>query len=400
MTIQQTLLSSGNGLNWIQTTSGITAYDESGANDENQNTYIVTTTTGGTYYVYVTKYDPSGSPIWATRLVGMRYTSYTCYDPAGYLYVTSSDTNGTGVVLTKLDTSGNVVWSTIYIKFLSIGAINLDSSGNIYICGADTLGPTQVAYILKYNSSGSLVWQKTISDSTISYVAYGVSVDSSGYVYVCGQNLNYLPVTGWAARLTSSGSASWALEIYDASSVNAFKVGNCTLDSASNFYIGGGYGSASVGAIAKVNSSGSLVWQKTIADASQISNMCVSSDNYIYSTNKSIGMVLKMDTSGNGIFFNQVSPWSRSYISQLNSNVYLYGISSSVRASACLPSDGSKLNATISGGFTYGSPGLTVGNGTYSTTVPSYTIGTPTNSTSAAGITSSPFALSNTVNYF
>jgi len=71
--------------------------------------------------------------------------------------------------------------------------IAVDNSGNVYVCGRgrDSSNNT-VQSISKWNTSGTIQWQRTLTDAsgTPSDYAYGIAVDNSGNVYVCGSIYN------------------------------------------------------------------------------------------------------------------------------------------------------------------------------------------------------------------
>src|SRR3989344_2372152 len=62
-----------------------------------------------------------------------------------------------------------------------------DSSGNIYVTGEQYTGAAGLdAFVIKYNSSGGVLWTK-VYDAGGNESGYGVAVDSSGNVYVAGR---------------------------------------------------------------------------------------------------------------------------------------------------------------------------------------------------------------------
>ena len=93
-----------------------------------------------------------------------------------------------------------------------------DSSDNIYISGytksSGVVGANNF-YVAKYNSSGVLQWQKTLSDTTNfeNTWAYEIDIDAAeNYVYVVGRvDVNYAPYTAavWAKYATSNGALQW-----------------------------------------------------------------------------------------------------------------------------------------------------------------------------------------------
>jgi hypothetical protein len=147
--------------------------------------------------------------------------------------------------------------------------IATDSSGNVYVCG-DGLNSSsgRVASVSKYNSSGTILWQRTITDaySTPSSFAYGITVDSSGNVYVCGKGLNasnYNNAT--VSKYDSSGTIQWQQTFYETSSSISFFYG-ISIDSSNNVYVCGSFNGTSINSIYKLNSSGIVQWQRSLDD--------------------------------------------------------------------------------------------------------------------------------------
>lgn len=138
-----------------------------------------------------------------------------------------------------------------FIRAMSIGAANedigygvcVDSSGNVYTTGSfngivdfdpgtgvyelDSEGTptiTNAVFVSKLDSNGDLVWAKAISD-TYACIGYGITVDSSGNVFVTGffwDTVDFNPGAGtdnlvsagqsdvFVLKLDSSGNYVWA----------------------------------------------------------------------------------------------------------------------------------------------------------------------------------------------
>ena len=85
--------------------------------------------------------------------------------------------------------------------------IAVDSSGNVYVTGKTEsagAGNTDL-FIAKYDSSGTIQWQRTLG-GTNGDEGYGVTVDSSGNVYVVGFTFS-----------AGSGLQDWLIAKYNAS---------------------------------------------------------------------------------------------------------------------------------------------------------------------------------------
>jgi len=120
--------------------------------------------------------------------------------------------------LAKFDSNGNFLsgirWqpSGGNNSYLRANALRVDSSGNIYFAGGTSnSGGTPIGYLAKFNSSMSYQWGKTLSSdgSPQQYFNYwtAITIDSSGYIYVCGGNYNY--PQNMIAKYDSSGNLQW-----------------------------------------------------------------------------------------------------------------------------------------------------------------------------------------------
>jgi outer membrane protein assembly factor BamB len=192
-------------------------------------------------------------------------------DTAGSLYIAgqdyASDYSSARGYLSKIDSSGGVVWQ----KFLS-GAtftegrvVALDASENPHFAGSVEISGKNFGFVAKYNSSGTLQWQRTIgSTSNNGTYIRGIAIDSSGNIYVAG--LFYDAVyasTLILAKLDASGALLWQRQL--TTSGYSTDASHLAIDSSANIYVcGTSYnGSISSMLVAKYNTSGTLLWQRT-----------------------------------------------------------------------------------------------------------------------------------------
>lgn len=260
----------------------------------------------GTY----AKFNSSGTIQYQKRLVDsfVYMIIFDCKtDSSGNLYLVGNTYNNTtnaydGIVV-KLDSSGNITWQRrVHSNNTdSLHGLAIDSSGNVYVCGYSVTGTTPTtqrkSIILKYNSSGTLQWQRQLTSSYDTW-AFAVALDSSGSPHVVSyvqesNNANYL---GSLVKYDSNGSLQWQKKItysaYGLSTTSAITK-SLAFDSSNNIYVISGSSSlvTSLGTptlIQKFNSSGTEQWARNfnINNASTVSGpsaniSVVGSDMYI-----------------------------------------------------------------------------------------------------------------------
>jgi hypothetical protein len=123
------------------------------------------------------------------------------------------------------------------------------------------------AWVAKYNSSGKLQWKQQLG--TLIYDdSLGVATDSGGNVYISGFTDGPLAGTykgdydAWVAKYNSSGKLQWKQQL--GSSVSDFSNG-VTVDSSGNVYISG----FTAGALAGTNKGGADAWVAKYSQQSQ-----------------------------------------------------------------------------------------------------------------------------------
>lgn len=277
-------------------------YECWGAVDSSDNPIAYnSTSTGGGGGVVVTKLTPAGAITWQRGLgVGNdAFTDTVTTDSSGNIYISGPMNDGGGYKLygIKYNSSGTLQWQQ---RTSGEGhGITVDSSGNVYTGGF--AGSVYGLQLNKYNSSGSLQFQKR-TRGEFGYDTYGGKVvcDSAGNTYSAG----LFRQSGGAGyefgliKRDSSGSLVWQRVIRNSSSSYGVVVTNLAVDSSDNIY-GTGYtevGSRAVGIVAKWNSSGTLQWQRSITSSS---NSCAFADVKINSDGATMYLSGYTNVSGN-----------------------------------------------------------------------------------------------------
>ena len=188
------------------------------------------------------------------------YANGVATDSSGNVYVTGGTKGGldgntsagnTDLFVVKYNSSGTKEWT----KQLgssgrdSANGITIDSSGNVYVTGVtfggldwNTSAGANDLFVVKYNSSGTKQWTEQLgSESTDT--ANGVATDSSGNVYLEGVTygrLNGISNSGrtdvFVIKFNSSGTRQWTKPLGTAQNDLANGV---SIDSSGNFYVAG-----------------------------------------------------------------------------------------------------------------------------------------------------------------
>lgn len=101
-------------------------------------------------------------------------------DSSGNIYI-SGTYYQTGFII-KFNNKGVHQWSR-ELSFRDMNAVAVDLSGNVFGVGHDYFSPGQ-AVIVKYNSSGTLQWQRKYENSSYLDTGFGIDADYAGNVYV------------------------------------------------------------------------------------------------------------------------------------------------------------------------------------------------------------------------
>ena len=306
--------------------------------DPSENVYITgyADVAGQANNVIIAKYNTSGTIQWQKQLAGVgtknEYGTSIAVDSASNVYVTAYSNAGAGggnfdFLTFKLDSSGNMSWQRSLSgtgfsgtsSDFGIG-IALDSASNVYVTGFSDNNSTYDLVLAKYNTTGTLQWQRTLGNNTGgSDAGNGVVVDSANNIYVTGL-INGIGIL--VAKYNSSGAIEWQRSLTGSATI--FAVG-AAVDSSNNVYVTA-YGdiSGSGGAnydifTAKYDSAGTLQWQRKLSTTA---------------SDQSYGIAL--DSSG----------------SMYNIGVtYVSGVA--VALLTKFPSDGTLTGTYSLGGFTY-----------------------------------------------
>ncbi len=275
----------GNNDAWVLklNTDGAVAWQKTyGGTGTDVATAIEQTSDGG-YIVagWTNSFGAGGSDVWVLKLntdgtvawqktyggSGSNYAS-SVQQTADGGYIVAGGADGDAWVL-KLNSDGTVAWQKAYggpgTDYAT--SVRQTGDGGYIVAGyADASGSGNTdAWLLKLNSSGTVLWQKTYGGPEIDAVVSIQQTGDGGYI-AAGYSDSFNPGSrdAWVLKLNASGSVLWQ-KAYGGPGEDFVSSIQQTADGG---YIVAGY-TSSFGAgnedawVLKLNGDGSVAWQKT-----------------------------------------------------------------------------------------------------------------------------------------
>jgi len=228
--------------------------------------------------VYLIKTDPDGNSIWQKTFVGScddRAYSVQQTTDGGYIIVGTTRDIGApvqtwpDVYLIKTDSGGNMVWQKTFwgvVDDFGYSVQQTADGGYIIAGGTPSFGAGGYdVYLIKTDSGGNLVWQKTFGGSKYDQ-AYSVQQTTDGGYIVAGGTSSFGAGKDdvYLVKTDSAGNLVWQ-KTFGGSNDD---FGNSVQQTTDGGYIIAG-GTSSFGAagrnvyLVKTDSGGNMVWQKT-----------------------------------------------------------------------------------------------------------------------------------------
>ena len=173
----------------------------------------------------------------------------------------------TSMMVVKYDTDGTVLWNKTVASMEAVRDIAVDGSDNIIAIGVSRFPDfgNFNTMVQKYNSSGTLQWQKDLKRSGQDTQAYGVDADSSNNIYIAGLTATEGGI--FVTKLNASGVEQWTTVLDGSDTQEGMDV---AVDSSGNVYVTG-YSKLRAGAfdlyLSKLTSAGSVSWQRILQDS-------------------------------------------------------------------------------------------------------------------------------------
>jgi hypothetical protein len=278
---------------WINYYDGLIHGEDEGeviAADNANNIYVSGFSEISTgHYVFTTiKYSNDGMQLWVRNN----------WSPAGHVYCIKTDDScnvyivgtATDSTIMKYDSSGKVMWANSYSGFNG-RAIVIDSSHNSYVTGYVLGGYTFSDFLaLKYSSVGSKIWERRYNvDSTTQGSSNGarkIVLDNLSNIYISGYAGNtYSGIINFCTlKYTNSGDFIWV----NKDTIQSSGTISMDIDKNNNFYITGNYfinNFINSIIVRKYNSSGVSEWTENYNDSNAAAiSVKVDDNNNVYIT--------------------------------------------------------------------------------------------------------------------
>lgn len=271
---------------WIETWGGVGYYNDlfgarrsdyghEVAVDSNNDVYIVGETGSygnGMSDFCLIKYNELGEQLWNRTWGGSRYDSAmdvaidsndNVYIAGSYHYYVAGESQGGDMAVVKYNSSGQLIWQQTFggSNDDDCYAITIDSNDNIYLAGARDQQPNDDFLVAKYDSSGTLQWSRVFGGQ-FPDTCYDVAVDSSGNVYLVGYT-NSFGTLGWfnflIVKYNQFGTQLWYQAWGGSTDDRACDI---VIDSSNNIYVAGHTGDPDQITIVKFSSSGTYQWHR------------------------------------------------------------------------------------------------------------------------------------------
>lgn len=276
---------------------------------------ITTSQTAGAQDYLLAKLNSDGTLQWQRTIgasFDYELLSGMFVDSTGNSYLCGTsrrDSSTVGAYIVKYDTTGAVAWQNfINVTTTEYTTAAVDSSSNVYAFGrfAPPISAGLFDFaIVKYNSSGAIQWQRTIGGANADSLNDGVTT-AAGDSYAVGGSGSISSPAGtqkcYIVKYNTSGTLQWqrALGNLATSSTGVFE--GCALDSSDNLYACGNSQESGTAILVKFNSSGTVQWQRGLATVSSFIKMAIDSTGsfvYVLGNVSNSFFIAKYDSSGN-----------------------------------------------------------------------------------------------------
>lgn len=307
------------------------------------NVYVTGYSLGnGTQNDYTTlKYNSSGDTLWVGRYNGPGNENDQAYsivlDDSGNVYITGGSkglANNGDIATIKYDSNGILKWIVRYDAPWNGGhsanSIDVDDLGNIFVAGSAYYSNGHHFIIVKYNSSGSLLWVR--SGNYLDNIN-SMKLDYQGNVIVTGSSIGNGSYFDFVTmKYNSNGDSLWVTS-YNGPGNDVDEAYSLDIDINNNVYVTGtslgtssGYDYVTI----KYNSTGVEQWVQryngTANDVDEAYDISVDDSGNVYVTGKSNGQGSSFDFVTIKYNANGIEKWVQRYNGTESAYDFAYSI--------------------------------------------------------------------------
>ncbi len=232
---------------------------------------------------WVVKTDANGSKQWEKVFGGANFDEFKSIQrtlDGGYIIAGSTQSYDTTTLiqawLVKIDANGNEIWNKtfgtgIYYKYSAVSAKQTSDGG--YIIAGNTGNP--ITWLIKTDSSGNQVWTKGFKESESSYAqAVDTQQTSDGGYILTGYKRLFdgtgTNVLAWLIKTDSTGNTLWNKTF---GGKGVFDIVYSARQTKDGGYVLAGYTSLNNGSdgkalVIKTDANGNELWYQTLGEAS------------------------------------------------------------------------------------------------------------------------------------
>lgn len=259
----------------------------------------------------------AGANVWKRRISGSAQAGPVglVVDSANNIYVGAMNDATSATNIMKLDSTGAILWQKsvttpiVHAIYNIVGQIFAVDNSNNLIMARGGSGTSTYSYLTKFDSAGTVLWQRTFRDLVNNYFPLFVKTVtlSNGDIVCVGYYTDAATSYGLIVKYSAAGSLLFQRRVTPGTN-NLMQFLGATVDALDNVYVSGVYenaaGTDGRGLVMAFTSAGVLTWQRSWATTTPVIgwvfNAVGNKDGVLYAAGRtaSFQCVLAVPTDG------------------------------------------------------------------------------------------------------